>query len=127
MHRDHDVISMRAIPDSLRRGSLRCTYTICMHIYVFITLQLRDTFVQYYEVYYVYSRARQRDLLVFRRYIFNFSETAKEFQTYLRKYENDQKLVILEAVNVAGSKLGDNYTSIMIRTKLVGKRGDGSR
>ncbi|XP_011686524.1 PREDICTED: uncharacterized protein LOC105449208 [Wasmannia auropunctata] len=53
-------------------------------------------------------------------------DTAKEFQAYLRKYEKDDKLVILEATDRPGSKLGDNYTSVMIRTKLVGTRGDGS-
>ncbi|KAL6263748.1 hypothetical protein P5V15_003832 [Pogonomyrmex californicus] len=53
-------------------------------------------------------------------------DTAKQFQVYLRKYENDDKLVILEAVNRPGSKLGDNYTSMLMRTKLVGTRGDGS-
>jgi hypothetical protein len=53
-------------------------------------------------------------------------DTAKQLQAYLRKYENDDKLVILEAVDRPGSKLGDNYTSLMIRTKLVGTRGDGS-
>ncbi|KAL0126207.1 hypothetical protein PUN28_004971 [Cardiocondyla obscurior] len=53
-------------------------------------------------------------------------QTIKQFQTYLRKYENDDKLIIHEAVDKPGSKLGDNYTSLMIRTKVVGTRGDGS-
>ncbi|XP_018401256.1 PREDICTED: uncharacterized protein LOC108778541 [Cyphomyrmex costatus] len=53
-------------------------------------------------------------------------DTAKQYQAYLRKYENDDKLVILQAVDRPGSKPGDNYTSMLIRTKLVGTRGDGS-
>jgi len=51
----------------------------------------------------------------------------KQFQGYLRKYENDDKLVILEAVERPGSKPGDNYLSILIRTKVIGTHGDGSR
>ncbi|XP_012228967.1 uncharacterized protein [Linepithema humile] len=53
-------------------------------------------------------------------------ETAKQFQVYLRKHENDDKLVISEVVDKPGSKIGDNYTSVLIRSKLVGTRGDGS-
>ncbi|TGZ47600.1 hypothetical protein DBV15_03474 [Temnothorax longispinosus] len=55
-----------------------------------------------------------------------FWHTVKQFEAYLKKYENDDKLVILEAVERPGSNLGDNYTSTLIRTKLVGTRGDGS-
>lgn len=50
----------------------------------------------------------------------------KHFQAYLRKYENDDKLVILLAVDKPGSKPGDNYTSVVVKTKLVGTRGDGN-
>ncbi|EZA61317.1 hypothetical protein DMN91_012857 [Ooceraea biroi] len=53
-------------------------------------------------------------------------DTAERFQQYLRKYEKDDKLVILQAESMPGSKLGDNYTSVLIRTKLSGRRGDGS-
>ncbi|XP_011160537.2 uncharacterized protein LOC105196335 isoform X1 [Solenopsis invicta] len=53
-------------------------------------------------------------------------DAAKQFQVYLRKYENDDKLVILEAVDRPGTKPGDNYASVLIRTKLVGRCGDGS-
>lgn len=53
-------------------------------------------------------------------------DKVKQIQAYLRKYENDDKLVILEAVDRPGSKPGDNYTSVLIKTKLVGRRGDGS-
>lgn len=53
-------------------------------------------------------------------------DKVKQFQAYLRKYENDDKLVILEAVDKPGSKPGDNYTSVLIKTKLIGTRGDGS-
>ncbi|XP_011882266.1 PREDICTED: uncharacterized protein LOC105569983 [Vollenhovia emeryi] len=54
------------------------------------------------------------------------ADTIKRFQVYLRKHENDDKLVISEAVERPGSKPGDNYTSVLIRTKVVGTRGDGS-
>ncbi|XP_072767325.1 uncharacterized protein [Anoplolepis gracilipes] len=53
-------------------------------------------------------------------------DKVKQLQAYLRKYENDDKLVILEAVDKPGSKPGDNYTSVIIKTKLVGTRGNGS-
>ncbi|XP_011052759.1 PREDICTED: uncharacterized protein LOC105145097 isoform X2 [Acromyrmex echinatior] len=53
-------------------------------------------------------------------------DTSKQYQAYLRKYENDDKLVILQAVDRPGSNPGDNYMSMLIRTKLVGTRGDGS-
>ncbi|XP_071633954.1 uncharacterized protein [Temnothorax longispinosus] len=56
----------------------------------------------------------------------SITDTVKQFEAYLKKYENDDKLVILEAVERPGSNLGDNYTSTLIRTKLVGTRGDGS-
>ncbi|XP_043491551.1 uncharacterized protein LOC122517191 isoform X1 [Polistes fuscatus] len=49
----------------------------------------------------------------------------KKWQTLLRKFENDNGLVIEEAKNEAGSNKGDNYTSIMIRTLVSGKFGDG--
>ncbi|XP_015184640.1 PREDICTED: uncharacterized protein LOC107070714 [Polistes dominula] len=48
-----------------------------------------------------------------------------KWQTLLRKFENDNGLVIEEAKNEAGSNKGDNYTSIMIRTTVFGKSGDG--
>ncbi|XP_012541195.1 uncharacterized protein LOC105839430 [Monomorium pharaonis] len=53
-------------------------------------------------------------------------DIAKQFQAYLRKFENDDKLVISKAVDRPGSKPGDNYTSMLIRTRLVGTCGDGS-
>ncbi|XP_029162015.1 uncharacterized protein LOC114933549 [Nylanderia fulva] len=53
-------------------------------------------------------------------------DKAKQFQAYMRKYENDDKLVILKAVDKPGSKPGDNYTSLLIKTKLIGTRGDGT-
>lgn len=48
-------------------------------------------------------------------------------QPLLRRFEGDDKLVIHEAKDEAGSNLGDNYTSVMIRTVIVGKHGNGSR
>ncbi|KAK2585082.1 hypothetical protein KPH14_008596 [Odynerus spinipes] len=56
----------------------------------------------------------------------SMSEIIKALQPLLRKFENDDGLVIEEAIDEAGSKLGDNYTSIMIRTKIVGRYGNGS-
>ncbi|XP_050455639.1 uncharacterized protein LOC126853689 [Cataglyphis hispanica] len=53
-------------------------------------------------------------------------DEVKQIQAYLRKYENDDNLEILEAMDRPGSKPGDNYTSVLIKTKLVGRRGDGS-
>lgn len=54
------------------------------------------------------------------------SEIIKVLQPLLRKFEGDNGLVINEAKEEAGSKLGDNYTSQMIRTSVVGKYGNGS-
>ncbi|XP_018058736.1 PREDICTED: uncharacterized protein LOC108694002 [Atta colombica] len=56
----------------------------------------------------------------------SLEDTIKQYQVHLRKYENDDKLVILQAVDKPGSNPGDNYTSMLIRTKLIGTRGDGS-
>lgn len=47
-------------------------------------------------------------------------------QPLLRKFEGDDELVIHEAKDEAGSNVGDNYTSVMIRTVVVGKYGNGS-
>ncbi|KAI4503878.1 hypothetical protein M0802_001281 [Mischocyttarus mexicanus] len=56
----------------------------------------------------------------------SMSEIIEKYQPLLRKFENDNNLVIEEAKDEAGSNKGDNYTSIMIRTTVVGKFGDGS-
>nr|XP_050849565.1 uncharacterized protein LOC127063606 isoform X1 [Vespula vulgaris] len=50
----------------------------------------------------------------------------KKMQPLLKKFEGDDELVINEAKDEAGSNLGDNYTSVMIRTVVVGKYGNGS-
>ncbi|XP_032662551.1 uncharacterized protein LOC116840205 [Odontomachus brunneus] len=60
-------------------------------------------------------------------------DTAKRFQTYLRKYENDEKLVVLKTVDETqtdetetGMKLASSFTSKVIRITITGTRGDGS-
>ncbi|CAG5078982.1 Protein of unknown function [Cotesia congregata] len=51
---------------------------------------------------------------------------AKEFfQTILRKYENDPKLEVTSCIDESGSKIGDNYLSVVIRTTINGKSGNG--
>lgn len=51
---------------------------------------------------------------------------AKEFfQTILRKHENDPKLEVTSCADEAGSKIGDNYLSVVIRTTINGKSGNG--
>ncbi|KAL2733968.1 hypothetical protein V1478_003666 [Vespula squamosa] len=56
----------------------------------------------------------------------SMSDIIKKMQPLLRKFEGDDELVIHEAKDEAGSNLGDNYTSVMIRTVVVGKYGNGS-
>lgn len=41
------------------------------------------------------------------------------------KFEDDKSLLILDAKEEAGSKLGDNYMSVVIKTSVTGKRGNG--
>ncbi|XP_047348194.1 uncharacterized protein LOC124948518 [Vespa velutina] len=50
----------------------------------------------------------------------------KKMQPLLRKFEGDEELVIHEVKDEAGSNLGDNYTSVMIRTVVIGKYGNGT-
>ncbi|KAL2721871.1 hypothetical protein V1477_020691 [Vespula maculifrons] len=56
----------------------------------------------------------------------SMSDIIKKMQPLLRKFEGDDELVIHEAKDEAGSNVGDNYTSVMIRTVVVGKYGNGS-
>lgn len=54
------------------------------------------------------------------------SDAVKTLESYLKTFEGDDGLVIEKATEEAGSKVGDNYTSIMIRTKIDGRYGNGS-
>ncbi|XP_046821107.1 uncharacterized protein LOC124425178 [Vespa crabro] len=56
----------------------------------------------------------------------SMSDVIKKMQPLLRKFEGDEELVIHEAKDEAGSNLGDNYTSVMIRTVVIGKYGNGT-
>lgn len=54
-------------------------------------------------------------------------EIIEQYQPLLRKYEKDEKLVILEAEEESGTKPGQNYLSRVLRTKVSGTRGNGKR
>ncbi|XP_003428059.1 uncharacterized protein LOC100678478 isoform X1 [Nasonia vitripennis] len=54
------------------------------------------------------------------------SEIIEQYQPLIRKYENDENLVILDAREEPGTKAGENYMSIVLRTKIIGRRGNGS-
>ncbi|XP_012277574.1 uncharacterized protein LOC105698151 [Orussus abietinus] len=54
------------------------------------------------------------------------SEIVEQFEPLLRVFEKDPKLTIVHAEEEAGTKCGDNYLSIVVRSKIVGRRGDGS-
>ncbi|XP_035725475.1 uncharacterized protein LOC118443101 [Vespa mandarinia] len=56
----------------------------------------------------------------------SMSDVIKKMQPLLRKFEGDEELVIHEAKDEAGSNMGDNYTSVMIRTVVIGKYGNGT-
>lgn len=56
----------------------------------------------------------------------SMSDVIKKMQPLLRKFEGDEELVIHEVKDEAGSNLGDNYTSVMIRTVVIGKYGNGT-
>ena len=51
----------------------------------------------------------------------------RKYQPLLRKYEKDEKLVISDAEEKPGTKAGENYMSIILRTTVIGTRGDGTR
>uniref|UniRef100_A0A0C9PQD2 RNF166_0 protein n=2 Tax=Fopius arisanus TaxID=64838 RepID=A0A0C9PQD2_9HYME len=53
------------------------------------------------------------------------SDLQQHFQKILRDAEGDKELVITHAEETEGSKLGDNYMSIVLRTKVTGIRGNG--
>ncbi|KAF7989557.1 hypothetical protein HCN44_008231 [Aphidius gifuensis] len=53
------------------------------------------------------------------------SEHKEHFQTILRNVENDTKLEVFDAEETAGSKVGDNYLSVVLKTVVNGKRGNG--
>ncbi|XP_011498467.1 PREDICTED: uncharacterized protein LOC105362681 [Ceratosolen solmsi marchali] len=48
------------------------------------------------------------------------------YEPLLKQYEKDDGLVILEAEEEPGTKVGENYMSVVIRTRITGKRGNGS-
>lgn len=59
--------------------------------------------------------------------MYDLAALKEHFQKILREAENDRKLVVHEAEETEGSKLGDNYLSIVLRTTVTGSRGNGKR
>ncbi|XP_057340141.1 uncharacterized protein LOC130677407 [Microplitis mediator] len=53
------------------------------------------------------------------------SESIEFFQKILRQFENDPKLEVTNCTEEAGSNIGDNYMSVVIRTIVDGKSGNG--
>ncbi|KAJ8678721.1 hypothetical protein QAD02_014508 [Eretmocerus hayati] len=53
-------------------------------------------------------------------------EIIQQYQPLLRAYEKDDRLILLHAEEERGTKAGENYMSVVLRTKVTGKRGDGS-
>lgn len=54
-------------------------------------------------------------------------ELKEHFQKILRDAEEDPKLTITSAEETEGTKIGDNYMSVVLKTKVAGKRGNGDR
>ncbi|XP_015122670.1 uncharacterized protein LOC107045056 isoform X2 [Diachasma alloeum] len=53
------------------------------------------------------------------------SDLREHFQKILRIAEEDPKLLIDHAEETEGTKLGDNYMSVVLKTRVTGRRGSG--
>lgn len=56
----------------------------------------------------------------------HFIEVIEELQPLLRDFEKDDKLTLDNATQELGTKAGDNYLSVVIRSRATGKRGNGA-
>ncbi|XP_046751393.1 uncharacterized protein LOC124414489 [Diprion similis] len=54
------------------------------------------------------------------------SDLISQFEPLLRRFEDDDGLVITEATEEAGCKVGDNYMSVVMRATVKGSRGNGT-
>ncbi|KAJ4016142.1 Ecdysteroid Kinase 20 [Neodiprion lecontei] len=54
------------------------------------------------------------------------SDLISQFEPLLRRFEDDDGLLITEAIEEAGCKVGDNYMSVVMRATVKGSRGNGT-